>query len=403
MKPSPTAPAAVLRPGLRPQHLIMLTFLLQAMAFGSWLPRIPEVQARLGLGPADLALALLGLPAGLILVMPFAGPIVSRIGGRAAILYSLPAFLCAMALPAFSMHVVMLFTTLVLCGMAMSLVELGMNVVADEIERSHRVAIMSRCHGCWSLGMAIGSLTGAGMATGGLSPHLSVLLVSLASLPFGLLVVRRLPAVEKVPAAVATGPVSGLFIPGLLLAGICIVGLGSNLVEGAAADWSAVYLTDVFGADVAAAGLGYTGYALMMALGRFGGDWMRMRWGPVLLIRACYAIATLGVALVVFSPVYPLALLGFALAGFGGSVGVPLAVSAAASLNDRPAANNVAMLTLVSLIGFLSGPVIVGFIAEGFGLRVGLGVLLLPVLIAAILVSGTLRGQPRGAASTSTR
>lgn len=372
----------------------MLTFLLQAMAFGGWLPRIPEIQARLDLGPADLALALLGLPAGLILVMPFAGPIISGIGGRAAILYSLPAFLCAMALPAFSTHVIMLFATLLLCGIAMSLVELGMNVVADEIERSHRVAIMSRCHGCWSLGMALGSLTGAGLAAGGLSPQLSVLLVSLAALPFGLLVARRLPAVEKVPEAVAAGPVSGLFIPGLLLAGICVVGLGSNLMEGAAADWSAVYLTDVFGVDVAAAGLGYTGYALMMALGRFAGDWLRLRFGPVRLLRACYALAALGVTLVVFSPAYPLALVGFALAGFGGSVGVPLAVSAAATLNDRPAANNVAMLTLVSLIGFLTGPVVVGFIAEGLGLRVGLGVLLLPVLIAGIAVASTLRGQP---------
>ena len=196
---------------------------------------------------------------------------------------------------------------------------------------------------------------------------------------------------------------SGLFVPGALLFGICIVGLGSNLVEGSAADWSAVYLTGAFGADAATAGLGYSAYALLMALGRFGGDWMRVRWGPVEVTRVCYTLATIGVALVVFSPIYPLAILGYALAGFGGSVGVPLAVSAAASLNDRPAASNVAFLTLVSLVGFLTGPPIVGFIAEGFGLRAGLGLLLLPVLIAGIVLAGTLRGQASAAASTSTR
>ena len=188
-----------------------------------------------------------------------------------------------------------------------------------------------------------------------------------------------------------------------MLLGICIVGLGSNLLEGATADWSAVYLTQVFGADAGSAGLGYSAYALLMAFGRFGGDWMRVRFGPVRVARSCYTLASVGVALVVLSPVYGFALVGYALAGFGGSVGVPLAVSAAASLNDRPAASNVAMLTLVSLVGFLGGPPIVGFIAEGFGLRAGLGLLLLPVLVAGIVLAGTLRGQAIGADSTSTR
>jgi hypothetical protein len=74
MSSLPTAAAA--RSVLRPQHLIMLAFLLQPLAFGNWLPRIPEIQERLGLGPAELALALLGMPIGLLATMPLAGPIV---------------------------------------------------------------------------------------------------------------------------------------------------------------------------------------------------------------------------------------------------------------------------------------------------------------------------------------
>ena len=48
----------------------MLVFFLQPVAFGSWLPRIPEVQSALGLGPAALALTLLGLPVGTLLTLP---------------------------------------------------------------------------------------------------------------------------------------------------------------------------------------------------------------------------------------------------------------------------------------------------------------------------------------------
>ena len=95
---SPSSTSARAAPRLlRPQHLIMLAFLLQPLAFGNWLPRIPEIQARLGLSPAELALALLGMPIGLLATMPFAGPSVARIGARATVLLTLPAFLVAMA------------------------------------------------------------------------------------------------------------------------------------------------------------------------------------------------------------------------------------------------------------------------------------------------------------------
>ena len=56
---------------LSPQRLTMLIFFLQPIAFGSWLPRIPEVQQGLGLGPQGLAIALLGLPVGTLLTLPF--------------------------------------------------------------------------------------------------------------------------------------------------------------------------------------------------------------------------------------------------------------------------------------------------------------------------------------------
>ncbi len=383
---------------LKPQHLIMLCFFLQPLAFAGWLPRIPEIQERLGLGPADLALALLGLPAGLLLMMPFAGPIVARIGGRATVRIFLPAFLVAMSLPAFSLHPAMLFGALLLCGITMSMIELGMNIVADEIERRDSVAIMSRCHGFWSFGMMAGSLIGVALAAAGLAPQWAILLVALLTLPIGFLVTRALPYVAPQSAQGEGSAVHGLFIPGWLLLGICIVALGSNLLEGAAADWSAVYLTSIFNADPTTAGLGYSAYALMMALGRFGGDYLRGRFGPVIVVRTCYAISLLGTAMVVFTDSYLIALIGFALAGFGGSVAVPLAVSAAAGVGGgRPAASNVAMVSLISLIGFLLTPPIVGFIGEHFGLRTGLGVLLLPMLALGVLLARTVRPRKAGA------
>ena len=378
---------------IKPQHLIMSSFFFQALAFGAWLPRIPEVQARLGLEPSELAFALLGMPVGLLLAMPFAGPIVARIGGRAAIRWSFPLFLVAMSIPAASTHFVMLLAALLACGIAMAMVELGMNIVADEIEKHDHVAIMSRCHGFWSLGMMAGSLIGSGLAALGLAPEWSVLLVALAVSPLSLIVPAALPRTTPATGHEQEAASPGLFVPGLLLLSICIVALASNLAEGATADWSAVYLTDVFGATGGTAGLGYSAYALTMAAGRFAGDWLRVQWGPVALVRFCYGVAALGVALVTFSPNYGTSILGFALIGVGGSVGVPLAVSAAASVGGRSAASNVAMVTFISLIAFLGGPPVIGFLAQHFGLRVALGITMLPAFVAGLLLARSLGAQ----------
>ena len=85
-----------------------------------------------------------------------------------------------------------------------------------------------------------------------------------------------------------------------------------------------------------------------------------------------------------------MALLGFAVIGFGVSVGFPLAVTAAASLTDRPAASNVATLSFVALLGFLIGPPVIGFLAEVFDMRLGL-LALVPVLLVSLVLTGRLK------------
>jgi MFS family permease len=77
---------------MSPQHLVMLVFFLQPIAFGAWLPRIPGIQRAPGLGSAELALALLGMPVGILLTLPFAGRFVGHIGARTTSLYGFMVF-----------------------------------------------------------------------------------------------------------------------------------------------------------------------------------------------------------------------------------------------------------------------------------------------------------------------
>ncbi|WP_306907340.1 MFS transporter [Rhizobium mesoamericanum] len=363
------------------QKLVMAVFFLQPIAFGSWLPRIPEIQARLELGPADLALALLGMPIGILSTLPVAGRLVSRVGGKTTVIAGFFVFSVIVCLPAFSRTPLQLFIALALLGVAMSTLELGLNVEADRAEKDTGSIIMNRCHGFWSLGIMVGSLLGSGMVAAAVPAQWAIMAVAFVVLPFAIVASRRLPPDRE---AGSEPPHMPFKLPSSALLGICAFVFGITMTEGAVADWSAVYLKDVFWTDGMMTGIGYTVFAMMVAAGRFSGDQLKHRFGAIAVARGCGVAALIGILIVVFAWHSLVTLAGFALVGVGVSVGFPLAVTAAASLRDRPAAANVAILSFMALSGFLVGPPLIGFIAQMSGLRVGLAVLLVPLSISLV-------------------
>ncbi|MGE0279322.1 MAG: MFS transporter [Rhizobiaceae bacterium] len=369
-------------------RLIMAVFFLQPIAFGAWLPRIPDIQEKLGLGPADLAFALLGMPVGTLLTLPLAGRFVAHIGSRATILWLFPIFLGVVALPPFASNIIWLFFALAIVGVVLSTLELGLNVEADKIEKSGTALIMNTCHGFWSLGIMAGSLIGSGLAALAVAPHWAVIATALAVLPLAIFSSIALPAYKPTGAA-APEPPAQWKLPGKALLGICLFVFGITMTEGAIADWSAVFLRDVFSAEPAIAGIGYSVFAGMVAGGRFIGDRLKARLGAVATARLCGCFSLAGMALIVLAPSSWLVFAGFAATGFGVSVGFPLAVTAAAGLTDRPTAASVAILSFIALTGFLLGPPMIGLVAEHVDLRAGLATLL-PFLLISLALTGVL-------------
>jgi MFS family permease len=310
-------------------------------------------------------------------------------------------FLAVVSLPVFAKSIEMLFVALLIVGVALSTLELGLNVEADRAEKTTKLVIMSRCHGFWSLGIMFGSLIGAGSMALHLSAQWSIPVVALIVLPLALITSVKLPADEKAVAAPSTATSAGAprKLPSFALLGICAFTFGVTMTEGAIADWSAVYLKDVQLAGGAATGLGYSVFACLVATGRFAGDSMKARFGAVAIARGCGCAALVGLVIVLLAPGTFMALVGFGCIGIGVSVGFPLAVTASAGLTDRPAAASVAILSFIALLGFLVGPPLIGFVGEFWGLRAGLAILLVP-LAASLAFTGML--APRAGAADAT-
>ncbi|WP_338722103.1 MFS transporter [Devosia sp. XK-2] len=379
---------------LSPQRLVMLVFFLQPVAFGSWLPRIPEIQAAMGLGPAGLAIALLGLPVGTLLTLPFAGPLVGRIGARTAILTGFVFYSIAASLPVLAPDPVLLFIALMLAGSAISFVELGLNVEADLVEKSTGRLIMNTSHGCWSLGIMAGSLIGSGFAAAGVAPGVAVPLLAFIVLPVALAAAWALPALnDHEQADNGQAKRSAWSLPGPALIGVCLFVFGITMTEGAMADWSAIFLRDALGAEGGLVGLGYSVFAFMVAAGRFGGDFLKQRLGSVNTARLCGTLAVAGAVLLFIAPSVEMALIGFGTIGIGVSVGFPLAVTAAAGIGDRAASANVAVLSFVALTGFLIGPPLIGFVAEHSDIRLGVACVI-PMLVVSLFLTGRLTPRP---------
>jgi MFS family permease len=157
---------------------------------------------------------------------------------------------------------------------------------------------------------------------------------------------------------------------------LVLVTLAAMVLEGAGADWSAIYMRDVFGASPFAAGAAVTIGAAAQAVARLAADGFVQRHGPVRVARSLLALLGMGAALVLLAPQPRLALLGFALMGVGTSAIFPLAMSAAAQCNDRPAAANVAALAQISFVAFLLGPPLLGWVATAWGIRWSFGIAL---------------------------
>jgi MFS family permease len=173
------------------------------------------------------------------------------------------------------------------------------------------------------------------------------------------------------------------------------VTLAAMVMEGAYMDWSAIYMTKIFGAAPFLAAMAVAVGAGAQAITRLFADNFVERYSPTLVARVLLAIVGVGVVLVYMAPSEWVALTGFALLGMGTSAIFPLAMSAAAQRTDRPAALNVAALAQISFITFLVAPPALGFVAEHFGLRWSFGIGM-PFVILSFVMAGAL-GSRRAA------
>ena len=363
---------------------IGFVFASDSILFGSWVAHIPYVKAKLHLSDSELGLLLFAMPVGLLIMNPLTGWIVARLGEARTCFWSAIGLTVAICIPLNAPNPAVLAIGLFLLGLNGALINVAMNTLATNLERAEGILIMSSCHGMWSLGGLLGSgIAGSVIALHVLPPvHVMITAGLVLLLTFVLQpTLAQIPSTSQTNSGEKSG--SSFVRPNRDLLLMILIGLALAMGEGAAFDWSAVYLRETLGASSQVAALGFASFSLTMTGFRFLGDAIIPKIGAKRWLQLGGVLAASGLLFAIALPYPPTALLGFALLGAGCSLGAPILYAAALRVPGIPPAAGLATFATFSFIGFLAGPPIIGFVAEGFGLYYGLGFVAVMLLVSA--------------------
>jgi hypothetical protein len=361
-------------------------FGLHAALYGTWAGRVPAIKHALGLSDAALGAALFGMAAGTLLGSWWGGGLARRFGPARVVRTAMPGMAAALVASAFAGDLAVLAATLFCFGTLGAIVDVAMNTSAVGVERSLERPLMSGFHGAWSVGLLLGAVGASAAAAVGAGPraHFAVVAALVALAGVTLLAGLPAPAAPPPSATHARAPWSAELV---ILGAIAFC---SFFAEGAAADWSAVYMHDRAGAGPAVAAAAFAGFSVAIAGSRLAGDRLAAVVGPAALARRAAITAAAGLGLALAVPVPGAGIAGFALMGAGLAPIVPLVVSAAGAA-AHGVETAVSRVFLLAYSGSIAGPAAIGFAAGHVALRAAL---LIPLGLIVCIVLGARRVEP---------
>jgi MFS family permease len=377
-------------PQRRPYRIvILLVFFINGFLYSNCTGRLPELKDYFGVSDSVLGTMLFGTALGALAAMPLTGWLTTRFNSGKLMIASGILFCCAVPMIPLSHNLWIARAAFLLTGFFSGAMDITMNGQAVFVERAFGRTIMSSFHAAFSIGMALGAGSGALFAQYRcpLQVHLLIMAAGSIGVLIGVsaIVLRNQPGRSQAPA---TRSKTRNISPMIWL--IAIVGFCGMTGEGSMVDWSAIYLHGTLGQSKAFSALAVGSFATAMTIGRLLGDRLIDAAGkPAMMIASCLtAISGLSIALLFVSPW--IALGGFFLVGLGLSNIVPITYSTAGNIQGIDPAAGIAIASTIGYTGFFISPPTIGYLADGFGLRIGLcfvlGLLVLMLALILLLI-----------------
>lgn len=357
-------------------------FFLLGASYGLLMSRMPALSTQSHADEAAIGIAVLCLGAGSIGGFLAAPRLQSRLQTKTIFKAGSILLLCSLPVCGLTNSVTFFWVSFALSGFVYAITEVCANVQGILLEVRSRTLCLSSMYAAYSCGCLFGSLLASVCAFLGLSP-LATFSSGALFLSCGRFFAVRYLLKDDKPRSQAseTSPSHG--IPGITI--LCgFLALCGYSVSGSSAEWSALLLHTVKGADEGTAALAFGCFAISLATGRLFGDRLRQRYGDFRPLLCGCLLSLAGQACFLLSPSPIPCLAGYAIAGFGFSPVIPIMMSRGAKRKDISPQKATAIISTLGNMGALVIPPAIGWLAGHFGLTLAL---LLPVTLTLIVMS----------------
>jgi MFS family permease len=361
---------------IRNRISIGILFLLCGLNFATWATRIPDFKSKLALSEAELGTILMGLPIGSLVSLPLAGWLISKVNSRLISVFAVIMYILIIPIIGYSTNSFMLFLVLFFFGMAGDILNIAMNTQVVALEKRMHKIIMSSFHAIFSIGLFLGAILGGYITKMEYEAKTHFFIIAgINVLTIPVFYPYLLPDDDK-PIESNNSSKSYLNL-GKYLYVLAIIAFCGMLCEGAMADWITIYFKEYVKSTNYSTTIGFSSFALAMVVGRFMGDYLSEKLGikNVLLINGLLICA--GMLMTLLIPQIEIKIIGCFITGLGISTIVPLIYSQAGAQKHTEPAMAIAGVSTIAYIGFLIGPVVIGYLAEFFNLHKALEIIAL--------------------------
>ncbi|MEZ7876399.1 MAG: MFS transporter [Polaribacter sp.] len=334
---------------------------------GTWVLYIPHVKEKLQLNDSEIGIALFCFALGILLFLPLVPFITKKVGLGRYSLIGVVLFATSFIFPLLAPTYILLCVSLFVAGIFVGSTDIAMNALVSNIEKKDSQNFMSAAHGFFSLGGAIGATLGSFLLAVFTKPAYHMLFIVLFVIITNSILAKNYykiveESVSKEKKEYDFNALKPLFI----IAFIAFVIMSS---EGAIEHWSGLYLKEVVGVvEENRIGFGFIFFSIMMTFGRFFADRISEKIGSLKIIFYGCIIASIGYACILIS-VFEITLVGFGIVGLGLSVIIPELFRVAGKTTGVKASIGISFVSGIGFIGFLLGPVLLGYISHTFSLK----------------------------------
>lgn len=365
---------------------ISLLFFLCGINFASWATRIPDFKEKLHLNDSELGTILMGLPIGSLISLPLAGWFITKYESKWICLVAVVMYIFILPILGYSPNSFGLFIGLFLFGMAGDILNIAMNTQVVTLENSMNKLIMSSFHALFSFGLMLGAFLGGIILNYQVSSFHHLLMMgglNLLSIPF--FWSNLLPDDFKKRNGNLEGKRKSFFDLGPHLFTLSFIAFCGMLCEGAMADWITLYFKESTFLSTFPSTIGFTSFALSMVIGRSLGDYITKLFSIKNILTSNGLLISLGLSITLMTANEYMMIIGCLIAGIGISTIIPIIYSEAGRSKNISPSVAIASVSTIAYVGFLVGPVFIGYLSDYWGLNKALYLLVLLGLLASLL------------------